>query len=218
MTRTGTTREAAAGRRAGVTDALAAIRGGDQAAQTELFSLVYEELRGMARHLMAGERGPRTLQPTALVHEAYLRLLRDRPLSWDSRGHFFAAAATAMRRILVERARRRRAVRHGGDLVRVTLDERVVPAEAAAADLLALDEALDRLQAEDERAGRVVHLRYFAGLGIDETAEVMGLSPATVAREWSYARAWLRREIAGPGRRAVTGRGAPRRARRAGRE
>jgi RNA polymerase sigma factor (TIGR02999 family) len=156
---------------------------------------VYDELRYLARRLMAREAPGQTLGPTALVHEAYLRLLGGDVSGWENRAHFFGAAATAMRRILVERARRRHRVRHGGGQRRVTLDEQVVPADPAASDLLALDEALSRLEAQDERAVRIVHLRYFAGLGIEETAKLLGISTATVTREWSHARAWLRHEL-----------------------
>ena len=180
-----------------ITRVLAAIPEGDKDAAARLLRLVYEELRQLARRLMAREPAGQTLQPTALVHEAYLRLLGDRSPGWEGRTHFFAAAAVAMRRILVERARRRRAAKHGGGRERVTLNERVVPSDPPAADLLALDEALGRLEALDERASRVVHLRYFAGLGIQETAAMLGVSTATVTREWTYARAWLRREITG---------------------
>jgi RNA polymerase sigma factor (TIGR02999 family) len=184
-----------------ITRVLAAIGDGDESAVSRLLPLVYAELRQMARRLMSRERAGQTLEPTGLVHEAYLRLFGKGPASWECRAHFFVAAATAMRRILVERARRRRAERHGGGQRRVTLDEAAVPADAPGAELLALDEALRRLEAEDARASRVVHLRYFAGLGIDETAELMGISTATVTRDWTYARAWLRREVTG-GRKA----------------
>src|SRR5262245_23943694 len=184
-----------------ITQALAAIRAGDDEAVARLLPLVYDELRSMARRLMSRESPGQTLQPTALVHEAYLRLFGDHPVSWENRAHFFVAAATAMRRILVERARRRRAERHGGGRRRVTLDEGAVPSDPPAAELLALDEALTRLEEEDARAARIVHLRYFAGLGITETARMMGISTATVSREWTYARAWLRREMTGGRRR-----------------
>jgi len=180
-----------------ITAALTAIRGGDKEAASRLLPLVYDELRRVARRMMAREPAGQTLQPTALVHEAYLRLFGSGPVAWDNRAHFFVAAATSMRRILVDRARRRRAGRHGGGQRRVTLDEAVIPSDPPPADLLALDAALDRLAAEDERASRVVHLRYFAGLGIDETAELMEISTATVSREWTFARAWLLREMRG---------------------
>jgi RNA polymerase sigma factor (TIGR02999 family) len=183
-----------------VTAALDAIREGDRTGQARLLALVYDELRRVARRMMARESAGQTLQPTALVHEAYLRLFGNGPVSWENRAHFFVAAATTMRRILVERARRRGAERHGGKRRRVTLDEGVVPADSPASDLLALEESLRRLEAEDERACRVVHLRYFAGLGIEETAELMGLSTATVSREWTYARAWLLRDMRGLGK------------------
>ena len=179
-----------------VTRVLTLIRGGDKDAASELLPLVYKELRSLAHRLMAREPPGQTLQPTALVHEAYLRLLGDSS-TWENRGHFFAAAAIAMRRILVERARRRRAIRHGGGRRRVSFDERVLPPDPKDAELLAIDEALSRLEAHDQRASRVVHLRYFAGLGIEEISELMGVSTATVSRDWTYARAWLRREITG---------------------
>lgn len=177
-----------------VTRVLTLIRGGDGSATSKLLPLVYDELRALARRLMAREPPGQTLQPTALVHEAYLRLLGGAS-TWENRAHFFAAAAIAMRRILVERARRRRTRRHGGGLQRFSFDERILSPDPKDAELLALDEALGRLEAIDERASQVVHLRYFAGLGIEETSDLMGVSTATVSRDWTYARAWLRHEM-----------------------
>lgn len=201
MAHSGPPADSSAKDRAGeITAALVAIRRGDKTAVPRLLPLVYDELRQVARRMMSRESPGQTLQPTALVHEAYLRLFGSGPSSWENRAHFFVAAATAMRRILVERARRRRSERRGGGRRRVTLDEGAVPSDPPAADLLALDAALSRLESEDERASRVVHLRYFAGLGIEETAELMGISTATVSREWTYARAWLLREMTGAGK------------------
>lgn len=157
----------------------------------ELLPLVYQELRKLAHHRLARERRGQTLQTTALVHEAYLRLSENGQTRWENRAHFFAAAAIAMRRILVERARRRDQRKRGVDYRRITLDESVAATEAPSVDLLALDKALKRLQAHDAQASQVVHLRYFAGLDVEDTAEVLGVSPRTVKRAWSYAKAWL---------------------------
>jgi len=176
---------------------LAAIGDGDRKASEELLPLVYLELRKLARSRMAHEPPGQTLQPTALVHEAYLRLVGDRDARWENRAHFFAAAALAMRRILVERARRRRMAKHGGGQDRVTLDEAVASSDPRSVDLLALDDALTRLEAHDPRMSRIVTLRYFAGLNVEQTAKALDISAATVKREWSYAKAWLHREIAG---------------------
>ncbi|USN98771.1 MAG: sigma-70 family RNA polymerase sigma factor [Phycisphaeraceae bacterium] len=175
---------------------LNAAGSGDPRASAELLPLVYEELRKLARVRLGAEAPGQTLQPTALVHEAYLRLVGDMGLQWNSRGHFFGAAALAMRRILVERARHRRRLRHGGGRERVELHEGAMVSEPAPGDLLALDEALDKLSAIDARKGRVVMLRYFAGLSIEETAAVLDISPATVKADWSFARAWLHRALA----------------------
>jgi RNA polymerase sigma factor (TIGR02999 family) len=179
-----------------VTQLLAAISGGDSRASADLLPMVYEELRKLARSYMARENNAQTLQPTALVHEAYLRLLGGQELGWDSRGHFFGAAAMAMRRILVERARARGRIKRGGDRTRVAFTEEALKEEPPATDLLALDEALDKLQHYDARKCEVVMLRYFAGLSVDETAAAMGLSNATVRNEWTFARAWLLRQLA----------------------
>ncbi len=170
---------------------------GDRRAASDLLPLVYEELRSLARARMAHEPSDHTLQPTALVHEAYMRIMGDDERAWDSRGHFFAAAARAMRRILIERARRHAAVKHGGGRRRVSfnrLDE-APAADEDAVDLLALDEALSRLEAEDERLADIVLLRYFAGMTIEQTASYLGVSSRTVKRDWTVARAWLHHEI-----------------------
>ena len=181
-----------------VTRLLDAAATGDRRAAAELLPLVYDELRKLAAVRMAAEAPDQTLQPTALVHEAYLRLVGPADeLRWDSRGHFFAAAAEAMRRILVDTARRKRTAKHGGDRQRVELPD--VPAEPEVADeqLLALDAALTRLAAEDPVAARVVELRHFAGLSIEDAADTLGLSRATAYRQWTYARAWLKDAVSG---------------------
>jgi RNA polymerase sigma factor (TIGR02999 family) len=183
-----------------VTRLLDAIDRGDRQAAADLLPLVYDELRRLAAARLAQERAGQTFQPTALVHEAYLRLVGGaKPqAAWDGRGHFFAAAAEAMRRILVENARRKRAEKRGGDRQRVPLDAGVAAPEPAD-DLLALDEALTELAARDAQKARLVELRYFAGLTADEAAAVLGISPSTADRLWTYARAWLRRRVAGGG-------------------
>jgi RNA polymerase sigma factor (TIGR02999 family) len=156
----------------------------------------------LAAQKLAREPPGQTLQPTALVHEAYLRLVGDQPAAqarehWDNRGHFFAAAAEAMRRILVENARRRRSLKRGGELVRQELDEAILAAPEPREDLEALDEALNKLAVADPTAAQLVQLRYFAGLAIPEAAQVLGVSPRTADRLWAYARAWLHQEIEG---------------------
>lgn len=180
-----------------VTGLLDALAAGDSRATDELLPLVYDEMRRLADSHLAREAPGQTLQPTALVHEAYLRLVGDGNVRWDSRGHFFASAAQAMRRILVERARRRRAVKRGGGRPAVPIQEDALAVEPETVDMLALDEALDRLSAHNERWGRIVLLRYFAGLSIEETALALGLSPTSVKNAWVAARAWLHREISG---------------------
>jgi len=177
---------------------LAAIEAGDRQATEQLLPLVYDELRGLARRRLAAEPPGQTLQATALVHEAYLRLVgaKAEDAQWDGRGHFFGAAAEAMRRILVERARRRGRLKHGGGRKRVSLHESAVVGDDAEVDLVALDQALRRLQEEDARKGNVVLLRYFGGLTIEETADALGISPATVKTDWTFARSWLHRELA----------------------
>jgi RNA polymerase sigma factor (TIGR02999 family) len=177
---------------------LDAAAAGDRKAAADLLPLVYDELRKLAASRMAAESPGQTLQPTALVHEAYLRLIEPADqLRWENRGHFFAAAAEAMRRILVEAARRKQTHKHGGHRRRVELPD--VPAQLDGADeqLLALDEALTRLAAEDSVAARVVELRHFAGLSIEDAAAALGLSRATAYRHWTYARAWLRDAVCG---------------------
>ena len=181
-----------------VTQVLSAASQGDSGAAAELLPLVYEELRRLAHQRMAGENlggAGQTLQPTALVHEAYLRLLGDQDVQWQNRGHFFAAAAEAMRRILIERARRSKRLKHGGDRQRIDLDASEIAADEQAHDLVALDEALTRLQQIDDRKGQIIMLRYFAGLSIEDTAQALGLSRTTVKDEWNFARAWLHREL-----------------------
>ena len=170
---------------------------GDRPALEALMPLVYAELRRLAAHYLRGERPGQTLQPTALVHEAYLRLLKDRPERWQNRAHFCAIAAHAMRQILIERARARDALKRGGGQPRVTFDEGLrASAPDSSIDMVALDAALDRLAELDAGQARIVELRFFGGLSIEETADAMGISPATVKRHWAVARAWLAKELA----------------------
>lgn len=187
------------GRGGQVTQLLEAAGGGDARASEELLPLVYEELRRLARANMKRESPGQTLQATALVHEAYVRLVGGAEVRWQGRAHFFGAAARAMRRILVDRARRRGAVKHGGRRERVDLAEEVAvvgpEADEPGTDLIELDGALQRLERDDPRKAEVVMLRYFAGLSIEETAAAMAISPATVKNEWAFARAWLKREL-----------------------
>jgi RNA polymerase sigma-70 factor, ECF subfamily len=178
-----------------ITQLLHAWRAGDQSAFDRLVPLVYEQLRQMAKRYMKREAPGHTLQTTALVNEAYLRLVGQHEVEWQDRTHFFAVAAQAMRRLLIDRARARHYVKRGGGARRVTLDEVVAIAPEPAAELLALDEALTRLAALDPRQSRIVELRYFGGLTIDETAEVLGVSAITVTREWTKAKGWLYREL-----------------------
>jgi RNA polymerase sigma factor (TIGR02999 family) len=175
-----------------VTELLTAIDRG-QARADELLPLVYEELRKLAAARMAQESPGQTLQPTALVHEAWLRLVGDTNPKFDGRAHFFAAAAEAMRRILIENARRKRALRHGGGQARVDIHE--VEIAAAEDELLAVHEALDKLSAEDAGLADLVKMRFFVGLTNKEAAEILGVSEPTVERRWAFARAWLYREI-----------------------
>jgi RNA polymerase sigma factor (TIGR02999 family) len=183
-----------------VTRVLSAIEQGDPKAADQLLPLVYSELRRLARQRLAQEKPGQTLQATALVHEAYLRLVdKDQARRWDSRGHFFAAAAAAMRRILVENARRKRSQKRGGGLVRHDLDEAQLAAPELGEDLLALDEALARLAAKDPVKARLVELRHFAGLTIEQAAKALGLSTTTAHRQWNYARAWLHQAIVSDG-------------------
>jgi RNA polymerase sigma factor (TIGR02999 family) len=175
-----------------VTVLLDAIRSGDPEAPAQLLPLVYDELRRLAARRLAHEAPGQTLQPTALVHEAYLRLVGDgRGQHWDGRGHFFAAAAEAMRCILVENARRKRTLKRGGALVRRELDAAALLAPEPREDLLALDEALTRLATTDPTAAELVQLRYFGGLSVADAAEVLGISVRTAERLWTYTRVWL---------------------------
>jgi RNA polymerase sigma factor (TIGR02999 family) len=180
-----------------VTRLLADWRGGDQEALDRLMALVYDELRRIAGRYMRGERENHTLQTSALVNEAYLRLADHRNIDWQNRAHFFGVAAHAMRHVLVDHARSRDRLKRGGGALKVALDEAVDVADEEAAELVALDDALRSLAAFDERKARVVELRYFGGLTTEEAAEVLGESPATVERDWSAARAWLMRELSG---------------------
>jgi len=179
-----------------VTQMLAEISAGKEEAEEELFGIVYTELRQMARARMARESPGQTLQPTALVHEVYLRLLRNQKPQWDNRAHFFTAAAEAMRRILIEQARRRSRLKRGGGAQHVALETADGHLYPESEDLLALDEALERLEVKDPEMARIVKLRYFAGLTVEETAQAVGTSPRTVDRRWFAARAWLHRELA----------------------
>jgi RNA polymerase sigma factor (TIGR02999 family) len=179
-----------------VTRVLSAIERGDPLATDQLLPLVYDELRKLAAQKLAQEKPGQTLQATALVHEAYLRLLdSERGQDWSSKGHFFAAAAEAMRRILVENARRKRGPKHGGGLARHHLDHIQLAAPELVDDLEALDEALDRLAEKDPMKADLVKLRHFAGLTIEEAAQALGISMTTANRYWAYARAWLHQEI-----------------------
>jgi RNA polymerase sigma factor (TIGR02999 family) len=191
-----------------VTRILGAMEQGDPRAAEQLLPLVYVELRKLAAQKLAQEKPGQTLQPTALVHEAYLRLMPSAEAeeshnpSWDNRGHFFAAAAEAMRRILVQNARRKKRDKHGGDRRRVDLQEHDAPVERPADEILALDEevivldeALTRLAKEDAAAAQVVQLHFFAGLSIEQVAELVGVSRASAYRQWAYARVWLRQAI-----------------------
>jgi RNA polymerase sigma factor (TIGR02999 family) len=180
-----------------VTRILSAIEQGDPHAAGQLLPLVYDHLRRLAAARMAKEQPGQTLQATALVHEAYLRLVQpDKVQRWHSRGHFFAAAAEAMRHILVDNARRKRRAKHGGRRRCVELDESVPAPPSATDDLLALDEALTRLAAEDSDAAAVVQLRYFAGLSVEEAGQSLGMSRAAAYRHWTFARAWLLQALA----------------------
>ncbi len=181
-----------------VTRILAAIEKGDVRAVDELFPLVYQELRQLAAQRMSKESPGQTLQATALVHEAYLRLVGSENQNWSGRRHFFSAAAEAMRRILIENARRKKGLRHGGDRKRVDFDEAVLTNDndTSSDELIALNEALEKLSRRDEIKADLVKLRYFAGLTGEQTADVLGISPSTADRYWAYARSWLRLEIA----------------------
>ena len=182
-----------------VSGLLAAWSQGDRAALDRLMPLVYEHLKRLAHQRMRGERPGHPLQTTALVNEAYLRLADINRVCWHDRAHFFAVAAQAMRRVLVEAARARNAQKRGGDVRFVSLDEAESPAAERTLDVLALDQALEALARIDERKARVVELRYFGGLGVEEAAEALGVSPDTVVRDWKVARLWLMRELRSTG-------------------
>ena len=178
-----------------VTQILRLLDLSDPVQAEELLAIVYDELRQLARRQLQGERAGHTLQATALVHEAYLRLVDARDLRWESRGHFFGTAARAMRQVLVDHARRRNAGKRGGAMKRVTLESSIADEDAVAADVLDLHEALERLTANDTELARLVELRFFAGLTLDETADALGVSRRKVAKDWSVARLWLQREL-----------------------
>jgi RNA polymerase sigma factor (TIGR02999 family) len=178
-----------------ITALLGKWQGGDQNALSALTPLVYNELRRLAQSYLKRERANHTLQGTALVHEAYLRLVDQRQVQWRNRNHFFALSAELIRRILVDHARAKMAGKRGGDQVRLSLEEGMEPAAEGDIDLIALDDALQLLASKDPQQSRIVELRYFAGLKIEETAEVLNISPATVKRDWAMARAFLKREM-----------------------
>jgi len=182
---------------ADVTRILNAIEQGDAGATEKLLPLVYEELRLLAAQKISQEPPGQTLQATALVHEAYIRLVGEEARNWKNRGHFFTAAAEAMRRILIDNARRKKSLKHGGDRQRINLDKDALKYDddSSVDDLIALDEALCRLAENDVIKSEVVKLRYFAGLSVEQTAEILEISPTTAKRYWAYARAWLLREI-----------------------
>jgi RNA polymerase sigma factor (TIGR02999 family) len=180
-----------------VTQMLARARAGDDSAVRALLPLVYEEMRALAGSLFREQRAMHTLQPTALVHEAFIKLAGPAETAWESRAHFFAVAAKAMRQVLTDHARRKRAEKRGGAAHRITLSGLATPVAEQAIDLIAFNDALARLGELDERQARVVELRFLGGLTVAEVAEVTGLSVSTVEREWRMARAWLRRELSG---------------------
>jgi RNA polymerase sigma factor (TIGR02999 family) len=186
-----------------VTRVLSAIENGDPAAAEQLLPLVYDELRRLAARKLAQEKAGQTLQATALVHEAYVRLMGGAETAvgggqrWDSRGHFFAAAAEAMRRLLIDRARKKRSVKRGGGRKRLDIDAVDLATKATPDQLLALDDALAKLARQDPTAARLVGLRYFAGLTVEEAGKALGMSTATAYRHWKYARAWLHGELLG---------------------
>jgi RNA polymerase sigma factor (TIGR02999 family) len=180
-----------------ITELLVGYGRGDKDALDRLMPIVYEELRRQAARYLRKERPGHTLQTTALIHEAYVRLVDQHDVQWQNRAHFFGIAAQLMRRILVDHARTKKRVKRGGSDVRVSLGDADVAVKAQDLDVVALDEALQRLAAIDEQQSRVVELRFFSGLSVEETAEVMGISKATVKRDWSMAKAWLHRELTG---------------------
>jgi len=178
-----------------ITEQLIAWSKGDAAALDKLIAAVYQELRRMADHYLRGERAGHSLQPTALVHEAYLRLIDQTKVEWQNRAHFFGVAAQMMRRILIDHAKTKHRVKRGGDAVKVSLDEGATITQERAAELVALDDALKILSELDERKGRIVELRYFGGLTVEETAQVLGVSDKTVMRDWNLAKAWLYQQL-----------------------
>ena len=180
-----------------VTQILQAWSNGDRRALEELIPIVYEELRSQAAGYLRRERPDHTLQTTALIHEAYLRLVDQKNVRWQNRAHFFGVAAQLMRRILVDHARKDRALKRGGPALKLPLEEAAAVSGESDMNLVALDEALTKLAAMDERKGRVVELKYFGGLTAEEAAEVLGVSEATVRHDWGLAKAWLRREMVG---------------------
>lgn len=185
-----------------VTLFLEAIRRGKTNADKELLPLVYNELRALARRAFAQERPGHTLQPTALVHEAYIRLMGGAKVQWESRAHFFRTAAQAMRRILIDSARRKATEKHGGGKAAPMIEVEAIAGNSRPDDLLALDECLQRLESIDRRMAEVVKLRYFAGLSVEDTASALGITSRTVRRDWTAAKAWLFREVTGGGRPA----------------
>jgi RNA polymerase sigma factor (TIGR02999 family) len=180
-----------------VTKLLSAWSEGNQTALDELIPLVYQDLHQRARNYLRHERPDHTLQPTALIHEAYLRLVSDSPPEWNSRAHFFAVASRVMRQILVDHARRHGAGKRGSGVADVSLDDALVPARSENADVVALDDALTKLAAFDERKARIVEMRYFGGCTVEETAEALGIAGITVMRDMRVAEAWLRRSMRG---------------------
>jgi RNA polymerase sigma factor (TIGR02999 family) len=178
-----------------VTQLLVAWSNGDEAARDQLIPLVYEELHRLAHHYMNRERPGHTLQTSALVNEAFVRLVDQRDVHWQNRSHFFGIAAQMMRRVLVDYARSRQYQKRGGDVVQVSLNEELIVSNEQTAEVVALDDALKSLATFDERKCQIVELRFFAGLSIEEAAQVLGISPGTVMRDWTLAKAWLRKEI-----------------------
>ena len=178
-----------------ITDLLARWRAGDREALDSLMPLVYEELRSLARHYLRMERPDHTLQSTALVHEAFVRLVGQKPPEWKDRKHFYGVAARLMRQILVDHARGHRADKRGGNVIKLGLTEGLMGKESEGLDILALDDSLNRLAQLNPQQSQIVELRFFSGLSIEDTSEVLGISPATVKRHWTTARAWLFREM-----------------------
>jgi len=180
-----------------ITELLVGYGRGDKEALDKLMPIVYDELRRQAARYLRREQPGHTMQTTALIHEAYVRLVDQRNVQWQNRAHFFGIAAQMMRRILVDHARTKKRAKRGGSAVKVSLADATIPVKEQDLDVVALDEALNRLAEIDEQQSRVVELRFFSGLTVEETAEVMGISPATVKRDWSMAKAWLHRELSG---------------------